>query len=110
LNILFLFVILLLAFLVESLTEYLFGTPFDKIPKLTPYKWTLMYVAMLIGIGGAFVYHLDLVSILGGYIGLDISPGPFGMILTGAAIGRGSNFVHDIITKFFVKTEPEQPA
>ena len=104
-NILFLLVVLLLAFLVESLTEYLFGTPFDKIPKLTPFKWLLMYAAMLIGIGGAFVYQLDLVSILGAYIGLAISPGPFGMVMTGAAIGRGSNFVHDIITKFFTKSE-----
>ena len=57
-------VVFLLAFLTESLTEYIFGTPFDKVPKLAPYKWVLMYVSALVGVGLSFWYQLDLVNLL----------------------------------------------
>lgn len=97
-------VILLLAFLVESLVEYLFGPVFDKIPKLTKAKWSLMYIAMAVGIAGAFVYSFDLLYLLGQFLGVEISLTPYGIVLTGMAIGRGSNYLHDILTKFFSKS------
>jgi hypothetical protein len=99
-------ILFLLAFLVESLTEYVFGAPMDKIPALTPYKWLLMYIALAVGLVGAFVYRLDLIYIAAGYLGVTtITAGPFGFILTGLAIGRGSNYIHEIFGKI-VKAQP----
>lgn len=43
-----------LAFLCESMTEYIFGKPFDQIPDLHPYKWLLMYVSLIVGVLLAF--------------------------------------------------------
>ena len=97
-------VILLLAFMVESLTEYFFGQLAANIPALKPYSWLLIYVAAAVGVLGAFVYKFDLLSLLGGYLQVNIPIGPFGIAITGAAIGRGSNYIHDIISKFFVKS------
>ena len=99
-------VILLLAFLVETLVEYFFSPLFDKIPKLAPFKWLLMYVAMVVGIAGAFVYSFDLLSLLGQLLGVSIQQTAYGLVITGMAIGRGSNYLHDILTKFFTK-QPE---
>jgi hypothetical protein len=99
----FLAVILLIAFLVESLVEYLFGQFFAHIEALKPYSWCLMYIAAAVGVLGAFHYQLDLVSLLSIYLGLSISISWFGMVLTGLAIGRGSNYIHDIVVKFFTK-------
>lgn len=102
-------VTLLIAFLIETLVEYLFGTAFDKISALTPYKWTLMYVAMIVGIGAAFLYQLDLINLLSQFLSSSsnvvyiLPVTPFGIVITGAAIGRGSNYLHDIYDRFFKK-------
>ena len=45
-------VIFLLAFLTESLVEYLFGALVDHVPALTSYKWLLMYIAAGVGVSG----------------------------------------------------------
>ena len=96
-------IILALAFLVETLTEAIFGPLFDKIPALTPHKWALMYIALVIGVIGAFVYKFDLLSILSQFVEMKppFEPGPFGMVITGLSIGKGSNYIHQIISKFF---------
>jgi len=99
-----LLVILFLAFLVtEGLVEYFLGQLFDRIEKLKPYTWTLMYVSAIAGVGLALYYKLDLISLLSQYAQLDpvIESGPVGQVLTGLAIGRGANFVHDLIDRFF---------
>jgi len=96
-------VIFLFAFLVESLVEYVAGTPFEKIPALTPYKWALMYVAMGIGVLGAFIYKFDLLTLLGTFVGASIPVTSFGLILSGCAIGRGANYLHDLVKTYFVK-------
>lgn len=92
-----LLIVFALTFLVESFVEYVFGTLFDKIPKFAPYKWALMYLAMGAGIGLAFYYTIDLISML--------PPGTpvttVGIILSGLAIGRGSNFLHQFVSQFF---------
>jgi hypothetical protein len=98
-------VIFLMAFLVESMVEYLFGTPFDKIPALQPYKWLLMYVAAIVGVAGAFIYRIDILYLLGGFVGAAFDVTFFGMVMTGLSIGRGANYLHDIVDKFFVKPE-----
>ncbi|KKQ62544.1 MAG: hypothetical protein US85_C0025G0012 [Candidatus Shapirobacteria bacterium GW2011_GWF1_38_23] len=76
-------IIFLLSFLVEAMVEYIFGKLFDHVPVLVPYKWLLQYVALGFGVLGAFIYKFDVITI------------------TGLAIGRGSNFIHDLIKKFF---------
>jgi hypothetical protein len=99
-------VIFLLAFLVESSVEYLAGEPFNRIPALQPHKWLLMYVACGVGIAGAFVYQFDLLWLLAHYFGVDLVHSPFGIVITGAAIGRGANYLHSLVKRFFVKDNP----
>jgi hypothetical protein len=103
-----LIIIFLLAFLVESLTEYLFGKLFDQVERLKPWRWLLMYIAAGVGVLGCFLYNFDILALLGGYLYVDGGyyqvQSWFGMLLTGLAVGRGSNYVHDLVTKFFVKT------
>lgn len=94
-------VIFVLAFLVESFTEYVFGTPMDKVPKLKPYKWALMYLALAAGIGLTFYYRLDLISMLPGEVPIT----PVGILLTGLVIGRGAVFAHQFVSQFFPSAE-----
>lgn len=84
-----------LAFLAESLVEYLFGTLADKVPLLTPYRWTLMYVSAAVGVGLAFHYQFDLISLILGNVLTWV-----GMLLTGLVIGRGANFVHQFVSEY----------
>lgn len=96
-------VLLALAFLVETLVEFLFGTLFDKVPVLAPHKWALMYIAVLVGIVGAFLYHFDLLEILGETVKAEpaITVTWYGEAITGIAIGKGSNYLHQFISQFF---------
>lgn len=92
-----------LAFLAESLVEYIFGTLFDKVPKLEPYKWALMYVALLVGVGMAFYYSLDLIALISQELGGVVPVSWFGILMTGLIVGRGSNFLHEFVSKFLKK-------
>ena len=94
-----------LAGITEAMTEYVLGTPMDKIEKLRPFKWALMYVSMLVGIGLAFWYRLDLFYLLGLLIGEQIDLSPVGIALTGAMIGRGANWLNDFVSTYFVKND-----
>jgi len=96
-----------LAFVVESLVEYFLGEMFNHVPKLKEHSWLLMYVAMGIGILGAFVYRLDLVAAFAKYLELNLQVSAYGIVLTGAAIGRGSNFIHELWSKFIKKSPLE---
>lgn len=93
-------VVLLVAFLVEAMVEYFLGIPLSKIPKLAPYTWALVYVAAIVGVVGAYVYQLDLINIISSQVGTPVPINHFGLIMTGLAIGRGSNFLHDLFAKF----------
>ena len=88
-------VMLALAFLSESLVEYLFGTAADKISAITPYKWTLMYVSAGVGVGLSIHYGLDVIALLLGTAATWV-----GVTLTGLIIGRGANFVHQFVSKY----------
>jgi len=94
-------VIFLLAFMVETLTEFLFGDLFNKVPALVAYKWTIKYIAVAVGVGGAWVYQFDLVNLLSQYVDAGLPASPFGVVLTGIAIGKGSNYIHQLIAQFF---------
>jgi hypothetical protein len=98
-------VIFLLAFLVESLVEFFVGKLFEKVPVLSPYSWTIMYIAMGVGVLGAFIYNFDLLALLASYLGVELVHSWFGVLLTGLAIGRGANYLHDLVKKYFVKPE-----
>ena len=100
--------ILFLAFLAEGLTEYLarpildglanadpdapqskIGNPESEIAKPL---W-LRYVACLVGVGLALAFRADLFSA----VGLAAINPWIAYVLTGILIGRGSNYVHDLI-------------
>jgi hypothetical protein len=103
-------VTIFIAVLIESVVEFLIAPIFNNFPKLTKFKWMQMYIACAVGIGAAFLYQLDLISLLSKYLA-QISAIDFqfpvtiiGLILTGAAIGRGSNYLHDLVMKWFTKS------
>lgn len=77
----------LLAFFVEALLEYVVGTwwkPGDPEKRAK----VLMAVGLVLGIGLAVVYRVDLPSELG------LGPTIIGQVITGAIIGRGSEYLH----------------
>jgi len=78
--------ILLLAALVEGFVQYTFGDS----ERARPY---LKYVAGLLGIAAAIVYKVDIPSMFG----LATDYGIANYIVSGIIIGRGSNYVNDII-------------
>ncbi len=96
-------IVFLLAFLTESLVEYLVGTPLEKVKWLQKFKWLTMYVAAVVGVVGAFVYGFDLIYLLGQFVGAPMPSTTFGIILTGCGIGRGANYLHDLVKRWFIK-------
>lgn len=82
---------LFLSVLVERLTEYVLGTPFDKVAALTPFKWLLMYASMALGVAVTYFGTLDFVLLVGG-----VNLGILGTVLSGIAIGGGANLLHQI--------------
>lgn len=93
----------LLAFLTESFTEYLLGVPMDKFPKLQPFKWVLQYASAAVGVGLAIFYGIDLVALLAQLAGGAMEATVVGMVLSGLSIGRGANFLHQIVATYFPK-------
>ena len=84
-------VLAFLAVVVERLTEYVFGTLFDKTPALNPHKWALMYIALAVGVLLTYTFHLDMLSLVG------LEESTIGVILTGVAVGGGSNLLHEVL-------------
>ena len=109
--IVYLAIAFLLAYLTESLTEYVIGTLFDRIEKLKPWKWIQLYFAMAVGIYLAIFYHLDLVYLLSLLISetvnidVPIQASIVGFVLTGMGIGRGAGWLHDLVDRYFKKPE-----
>lgn len=90
---------LALAFLAESMVEYLFGTLIDHIPALGSYRWTLQYIAAIAGVGLAIYYGLDLIAVIGEQQSVTL----VGQVLSGLIIGRGANFLHQFVSAYFPK-------
>lgn len=92
---------LALAFMAESSVEYILGTPFSKLPKLKELSWLLMYVSLGVGVGLAYLYHLDLLALITG------EPATVqGILLSGLAIGRGANYLHDFVSRYILGKQP----
>jgi len=87
-----------LAFLAESMTEYLFAPWVDALVARFPgLGQPLKYVSVCVGVGMAFAYSLDLLNVV---FEMAANPPWVGILLTGMAIGRGSNYVHDLWSKY----------
>jgi len=81
--------ILLMATLIEGTVEYFFGD-------IIALKGYLRYIALAFGVGMSFAYGLDIL----GFFGL-ATPFPIvGYITSGIIIGRGSNYLNDLISSF----------
>ena len=96
-------VILFMAFLVEGMVEYFFGEIANHVPALEQWKWLLMYVAAGVGVAAAFIYQFDLIALIASWLEVELNASPFGIVLTGLAIGRGANYIHQIISTYFPK-------
>lgn len=84
--------LLFLALLVEGGIEYFVAQPLKKQNQPT---WFVRYVALAAGIAAAFGFRADLTAM----VGLD-APEWVAFIATGLVIGRGSNYLSDLIGKF----------
>ena len=87
-------VILTLAFLCESLTEYFFSDVLLAFGLDSKY---LRYIAALVGVGLALLYGLDA---LRDFLGVSPRLAHLGEVLTGLILGRGANFVHDLYSTY----------
>lgn len=100
---------LALAFIAESMSEYLFAPWLDVLKKRWPWleeAKPMQYVALAMGLLLAFAYNLDIIFEAFGYT----ANWPWiGVVVTGLAIGRGSNYVHDLWTRYLSKPEPAAP-
>lgn len=88
--------IFILAVLVEGIIEYL-GTAIPQAFKA--------YVAALFAVVVCLAYNADLLALLG-------YPAAYpyvGAILTGLVIGRGSNYLNDIVSRINVVHVPAAP-
>ena len=85
----------------EGCVEYFLGTLFERVEKLKPFAWLLMYVSLFAGLGLAFAFELDAVAKV---FGITSPAMPWlGTGLTGVVIGRGANFVADVWKKYLTK-------
>lgn len=78
--------ILLLATLVEGFVEYAFG----KVEQL---KSALVYISLGLGVAASIAYKVDILA----SFGLVATP-VVGYVVSGLIIGRGANYVNDIIS------------
>ncbi len=94
-------VIVMIGFLIETLTEAVFGKMFDHYAPAA--KWTLSYIPVLFGVGLSFYYQFDMLALVGTFLGVSIDVAWPGMLITGVALGQGSTYLHDFFQRFLVK-------
>lgn len=80
----------MLAVLVEGTLTHLFGESTEENQK----PW-LRYVSLILGVGAALAYQVDLLAALG----LPAVYPLIGWIASGLIIGRGSNYLNDFISR-----------
>lgn len=84
--------IIFLAVVLEGTLTYIFNS---KDQEAEPREW-IKYVALLAGIGLAIVYKIDLPTLLG----LKLNVLIMNYVISGIAIGRGSNYINDLAGLF----------
>lgn len=89
--------ILALAFLAETLTEYFFSSLLQGLRLSTSY---LRYISAVVGVGLCLAFGVDAFASLWG---LTPRYGPAGEVFTGLILGRGANFAHDFYTRFALR-------
>ena len=82
---------LFLALVLERLFEL-----YVKPPIPERFKWVVPYLAGLAGLGLAFVFSIDLMTPVLEAAGITPAADWLGRVLTGLAIGGGSNLVHEL--------------
>ena len=87
-----------IAVVIETLVEFLVAPLLDRVGR----SWLLPYAACLFGIGFSFAYRLDILRALLGIV--PVHP-IIGHLVTGLALGRGSNFVHDLFGRITGETK-----
>lgn len=86
--------IFLLATLIEGLISYIFGSTGEV--GVQSGRSYVKYISLALGIGAAIAYRVDIPAMVG-----LVSPLPFvSYIVSGLIIGRGSNYLNDIISTF----------
>ena len=91
--------IIMVAIVLEALVEYV--KTIDSMVVSRAYKTAITQgITIILGIGLAFVFHLQLFNgaMSEIYEGLNINP-TVDMILTGILFSRGSNYFSDLISK-----------
>ena len=88
------FAVMALAFLAESLTEYLFAAPLSAAHLPAD---LIRYVAVAAGVLLAWTYNIDMTRDV---LGLSPRPETLGVILTGVVLGRGASYVHDFYQSY----------
>lgn len=94
--------ILLLAMVVEALIEYFVAPLFAEFD-ISDYA---KYAAAVVAVAFCFAYDVDVLSEL---IGLESIYSWAGNIVSGLILGRGSNFLNDIIDLVRQWTGPQNP-
>lgn len=89
--------VIFLAVFLEGLMTYLFKKDGEDT---SPKPW-IKYIALLFGVLLAIAYKIDMPSA----IGLSTSIVLVNYIISGIVIGRGSNYVNDIMSFFTKKKE-----
>lgn len=97
--------ILFLAFLAEALTEYLAAPLVKGEGSRHPAAASplyLRYIAVAVGVLLALAYRADLLAMMG----LCAVTPWVGYIVTGILIGRGSNFLNDLVDRWLAPAVP----
>lgn len=103
------FALIFLSTFVEGFVEYVFNVATGSIDneninpnlakRLKPYTH---YVALVLGVVVAIAYKVDIPSMFG----LTTNFGIVNWIISGIAIGRGSNYLNDLISKVRQRPSP----
>jgi|SRR5689334_2952687 len=92
--------ILMLAVLCEALVEYA-GTPI-------PQRWK-PYAAALVGVIVALLYGVDVFALVASQFGQSARIPYVGEVLSGILLGRGSNYINDLISRLQMVRLPAAP-
>lgn len=91
-------VALILATLTEAILEYVLGIWWKPLCDEAR-KRLILAVGLILGIGLAWFYKIDLIAFAANSVGVQMTPTLVGYILSGAIIGRGSTYLHDFWKK-----------